>query len=181
MHNVRVNSAGVGQLFIAGLLLLVLFGGCVEREKEGAAGDDRAPTLSDTTRAGLVILESPHSLDTTYARLERALTASEPISIMARVDHAANAKTVDRSLRPTRLLVFGNPKLGTPLMEARATTAIDLPQKMVVWADSSGQVHVAYNDPQYLAERHGIAGRNEELATISKALDKLVRKATATP
>ena len=98
---------------------------------------------------------------------------------MARVDHAANAETVDRSLRPTRLLVFGNPDLGTPLMEASPTTAIDLPQKMLVWADSTGQVRLAYNDPQYLAERHGISGRDDALRTIGGALRKPARGATA--
>lgn len=123
-------------------------------------------------------MTSPHSIDTTVARLERALEAADPISIMARVDHGANAETVDRSLHPTRLLIFGNPELGTPLMEASATTAIDLPQKMLVWEDSTGQVRVAYNDPQYLAKRHGITERDDELQAISGALRKLAQRAT---
>ena len=133
----------------------------------------------DTAGAGLVVRDSPHSVDSTMARLERAVKGAGPLSIMARVDHAANAETVDRSLRPTRLLVFGNPDLGTPLMEASPTTAIDLPQKMLVWADSTGQVRLAYNDPQYLAERHGISGRDDALRTIGGALRKLARRATA--
>jgi len=164
-----------------GLLILLLFVGCVEPNAEESMDSDAAvPSVvsADSAGAGLVTMTSPHSIDSTTARLERALEAAGPISIMARVDHAANAETVDKSLRPTRLLIFGNPELGTPLMEASATTAIDLPQKMVVWADSTGQVHLAYNDPQYLAERHDITGRDGELQKISGALRKLTRRAT---
>ncbi len=169
-------------LVSAVLLLLV---GCASPDGEDGASassdSDRAQAaLSDTTEAGLVVMDSPHSVDTTFARLERALEAAEPISIMARVDHAENAETVGRSLRPTRLLIFGNPKLGTPLMEASATIAIDLPQKMLVWEDSTGQVRLAYNDPQFLAKRHGITGRDDDLRTIRGALRKVARRATAT-
>jgi uncharacterized protein (DUF302 family) len=162
------------------VLVLFLLVGCITPDSDESAADDRASAMvADTARAGLVVMASPHSIDTTVARLERALEAADPISIMARVDHAINAETVDRSLRPTRLLIFGNPELGTPLMEASPTTAIDLPQKMLVWADSAGQVRLAYNDPQYLARRHGITGRDGELQTISGALRKLARRATS--
>jgi uncharacterized protein (DUF302 family) len=166
-------------LFWAAGFVLLLLAGCAAPDSEDPTAETRASESGpDTTEAGLVVMTSPHSIDTTVARLERALEAAGPISIMARVDHAANAETVDRSLRPTRLLVFGNPELGTPLMETSPTTAIDLPQKMLVWEDSTGQVRVAYNDPQYLADRHGITGRDDELQTISGALRKLARRAT---
>jgi uncharacterized protein (DUF302 family) len=163
----------------AGLLLLLLAGCAAPDSEESASGDAASPPVvpADSAGAGLVVLTSAHSVDSTVARLERALEAAAPISIMARVDHAANAETVDRSLRPTRLLIFGNPTLGTPLMQASPTTAIDLPQKMLVWADTTGQVRLAYNDPQYLAERHDITGHDDELQKISGALRKLARQA----
>lgn len=165
---------------LVGAVLALLVGcGSIDTEDRPPAEPDSETARPDTAGAGLVVMDSPHSVDTTVARLERALEAVGPISIMARVDHAANARTVDRSLRPTRLLVFGNPDLGTPLMEASPTTAIDLPQKMLVWADSTGQVHLAYNDPEYLADRHGISGRDDDLQTIGGALRKLAREATA--
>jgi uncharacterized protein (DUF302 family) len=75
-------------------------------------------------------------------------------------------------LPPTTLLIFGNPRLGTPLMQASRSVAIDLPQKMLVWEDE-GEVMVSYNDPQYLAARHGIEGKEEILETISNALENL--------
>lgn len=170
------------RLFFLASAVFLLFAGCAapDAEDESAGASNKGQSvLADSAETGLVVRRSPHSVDSTVARLEGALEAADPISIMARVDHAANAETVDRSLRPTQLLIFGNPELGTPLMEASATTAIDLPQKMLVWADSTEQVRVAYNDPQYLATRHGITGRDDELRTISKALDKLARRATA--
>ena len=161
--------------------VLFLMIGCDALNGEDDPDADPTPTArADTTGAGLVVRDSPHSVDSTMARLERAVEGAEPLSIMSRVDHAANAETVGRSLRPTQLLVFGNPNLGTPLMETSPTTGIDLPQKMLVWRDSTGQVRLAYNDPQYLAERHGITGREDELQTIGGALDKLARRATGT-
>jgi len=160
--------------------ILVLTVGCGTPDGANDADTAPAPTArADTTGPGLVVRDSPHSVDSTMARLERAVEGAEPLSIMSRVDHAANAETVNRSLRPTRLLIFGNPELGTPLMEAGPTTGIDLPQKMLVWRDSTGQVRLAYNDPQYLAERHDVTGREEALRTIGRALRTLARRATA--
>lgn len=165
---------------LVGAVLALLVGcGSIDTEDRSPAEPGPETARPDTAGTGLVVLDSPHSVDSTMARLERAVKGAEPLSIMARVDHAANAETVDRSLRPTRLLVFGNPDLGTPLMEASPTTAIDLPQKMLVWADSTGQVRLAYNDPEYLADRHGISGRDDALQTIGGALRKLARRATA--
>ena len=159
-------------------LLFVLLVGCATPESDESSSAPTAPSAADSAQAGLVVMASPHSVDSTAARLERALRAAGPISIMAHVDHAANADSVDRSLPPTQLFIFGNPALGTPLMQTSRTAAIDLPQKMLVWADSTGQVRLAYNDPQYLAGRHGIAGRDDELQKISTALRTLARRAT---
>jgi len=164
------------------LLFLLLLVGCASPDAdESVTGNALSPSVvpADSAGVGLVVMTSPHSVDSTVTRLERALKAADPISVMASVDHAANAETVNQDLRPTRLIIFGNPALGTPLMQASPTTAIDLPQKMLVWEDATGQVHLAYNDPQYLAERHDITGRDDALQTISGALRKLARRATS--
>jgi len=148
--------------------------GCTERPGAGANGpSDGAPADQD----GMVLMESPYSVDSTFARAERALESNEQITIMARIDHAANAGRVDLSLRPTRLLVFGNPRMGTPLMQAGQTAGIDLPQKMLIYEDAQETVHLAYNDPQYLAERHDITDREEEIETVSTALRKVAQRA----
>jgi uncharacterized protein (DUF302 family) len=125
---------------------------------------------------GLVIVESAASFEATYDRLRSAIEANPNLRILAEVDHGANAAGVDRALPPTRLILFGNPKLGTPLMQGARTVAIDLPQKVLVWEDGDG-VHVAYNHPDYLAARHGIDGRDRILETIAGALSGLVEAA----
>jgi len=76
-------------------------------------------------------------------------------------------------LLPTRIILFGNPKLGTPLMLNKRTVAIDLPQKIIVFQEADGSVKVAYNDPAYLSDRHGLAGTDEVIAKVSGALDKI--------
>lgn len=154
-------------LILSGLLLLT--GACTE--PNGSTSD-----AGDNDK-GLIVLESKYSVDSTFARMERALEENDQISIVARLDHSANADRVDLSLRPTRILMFGNPAIGTPLMQSSQTTGIDLPQKILVYEDADGTVHLAYNNPQYLAERHDITDREKELQTASKALRTLARRA----
>jgi uncharacterized protein (DUF302 family) len=91
----------------------------------------------------------------TMDRLAAAVT-TRGISIMARIDHGAAAAAVGMELRPTEVLIFGNPRAGTPLMEAMQTVGIDLPLKALVWQDEAGITWLAYNDPQWLAHRHGV-------------------------
>ena len=85
------------------------------------------------------------------------LVKQRGLSVFARIDHAAGAAKVNKSLRATELLIFGNPQGGTPLMECAQTAGIDLPLKALVWEDAAGQVWLGYNDPAYLAQRHGAA------------------------
>ena len=94
------------------------------------------------------------------------------MTLLATVDHAANAASVDRELPPTTLFVFGNPDVGTPLMRAARSVAIDLPQKLLVWADGSA-VRVSYNDPTYLADGHGIDGQDDRLEAVGDLLRRL--------
>ncbi|MEM8604355.1 MAG: DUF302 domain-containing protein [Cyanobacteria bacterium P01_H01_bin.121] len=96
----------------------------------------------------------------------------------ARIDHAAGAESVDLELRPTQLIIFGNPKVGTPLMQCNQQTAIDLPQKALIWEDEAGQVWMSYNDPQYLGQRHTLDACAEVLGRIEMVLANLVNAAT---
>lgn len=106
------------------------------------------------------------------ARLTNAIEANDKLRLVATVDHAANAASVGLELAPTIEILFGNPALGTPLMHLAPTVAIDLPQKMLIIETDSG-VRVLYNDPAYLAERHGIAADTPQLAVVAGALEKL--------
>ena len=168
-HNILINSA-----------TLPMIGMALQGLTEGAAGN--AVVQPDSAEvepfAGLIVTMSSYDAETTYHRLRDAVEAVEPLRIIAEVDHAANAERVGLELRPTKLLVFGNPNLGTPLMQAQQTVGIDLPQKMLVWEGADHQVYVAYNDPYYLAKRHGIPADQEQLATIAGALQGLAKQAT---
>jgi uncharacterized protein (DUF302 family) len=103
---------------------------------------------------GLVAIKSPHSPKDTMDRLE-ALLKQNGLTIFARIDHAVGAARVGQTLRPTEVLIFGNPQGGTPFMQCAQTVGIDLPLKALVWQDASGQVWLGYNDPSFLAQRHG--------------------------
>lgn len=102
---------------------------------------------------GMVEVKSPYSVNSTMNRLEE-IVQQRGLIVFARIDHAAGAAKVGKSLRPTVLLVFGNPQGGTPFMECAQTAGIDLPLKALVWEDASKQVWLGYNDPLYLAKRH---------------------------
>jgi len=128
--------------------------------------------------SGLVSVRSNHSVTETGNRLESILK-EKGMKIVARINHAAGAASVDLKLRPTELLIFGNPKVGTPLMQCEQTVAIDLPQKMLIWEDESGEVWLTYNDPGYLADRHGIQGCEENIQKVKGALANFARAAAA--
>jgi uncharacterized protein (DUF302 family) len=104
---------------------------------------------------GIVDKPSSHSVDQTVDRLKNILQ-SKGITLFAVVDHSGEAEKVGMKMRPTKLLIFGNPKAGTPLMLAAPSTAIDLPLKILVWQDEGGKVWVSYNSPAYLRQRHGL-------------------------
>lgn len=127
---------------------------------------------------GLVVIESANSVQETMDRLQAAVE-EQGFIVVARIDHAANAASVDQELRPTQLLIFGNPEVGTGLMQSEQTVAIDLPQKFLVWEAEDGTVYIAYNDPAYLAERHGLDVPDEVIGNISNALAMLAEGATA--
>lgn len=141
------------------------------------ARDDSIDAVDDTDgskdceETGLVTVESAVDFETTVARFEDELEQRE-LLLVTTVDHAANAAEVDEQLPPTTLFLFGNPEVGTPLMQASRSVGIDLPQKFLVWEDD-GDVFVTYNDPQFLADRHDLEGVDEQLEGIAGTLEEL--------
>jgi uncharacterized protein (DUF302 family) len=127
---------------------------------------------------GLIVKPSPYSVASTIDRLEDALK-KKGITIVTRWNHAAKAKDVGIPLRDTELLLFGNPKLGSHMFTSKQTAGIDLPMKALAWKDEKGQVWLGYNDPQYIADRHGIDNRAEVIAKMQGALDKMSDAAVA--
>jgi uncharacterized protein (DUF302 family) len=109
-----------------------------------------------TAADGLIAVKSPHNTKDTMARLEEQVKQRN-LTVFARIDHAAGAARVGKTLRPTELLIFGNPQGGTPVMECAQSAGIDLPLKALVWEDAAGQVWLGYNDPAFLAQRHRAA------------------------
>jgi uncharacterized protein (DUF302 family) len=117
------------------------------------SGKERFMTTSDN--AGLVNVPSHHSVDQTVEKLKGILQA-KGVTLFALIDHSGEAEKVGLKMPPTKLLIFGNPKGGTPLMIAAPSIAIDLPLKILIWEDRQGKVWVTYNTPAYLQERHGL-------------------------
>jgi uncharacterized protein (DUF302 family) len=122
---------------------------------------------------GLVDKPSNHSVDQTVDRLKNILQ-SKGVTLFAIVDHSGEAEKVGMKMRPTKLLIFGNPKAGTPLMLAAPSTAIDLPLKILVWQDAQEKVWVSYNSPTYLRQRHGFP---EDLLQNVAVVETLAAKA----
>ncbi len=126
---------------------------------------------------GLVTLRSGHSPKVTLDRFEE-VAKSKGMKIFARIDHAAGAKSIGQELRPTELIIFGNPQGGTPLMQCAQTAGIDLPLKALAWQDASGQTWLAYNDPVWVAARHGAGECGGAPAKMRGALEAFARHAT---
>ncbi len=123
---------------------------------------------------GLIVKESPLTFNSTYDLIRERLENNPNLKIILELDHSKNAVSKGLSLRPTRLLVFGNPNLGTPLMQLSPSLAIDLPQKIAIYQEGKS-VFVTYNDPMYLQERHQIKGAEPILEKISNALDIITK------
>jgi uncharacterized protein (DUF302 family)/uncharacterized membrane protein YidH (DUF202 family) len=119
------------------------------------SGNNEGASMAPTTNNGLIHRLSKHSVDETLERLKHTLQA-KGVTLFALVDHSGEAEKVGLKMRPTKLVIFGSPKAGTPLMLAAPGSAIDLPLKILIWEDSEGKVWVSYNSPMYLRERHGL-------------------------
>ncbi len=129
-----------------------------------------------TPNSGKGIIDTPsnHSVDQTTERLKGILQA-KGVTLFAVIDHSGEAEKVGMKMRPTRLLIFGSPKAGTPVMLAAPSIAIDFPLKILIWEDSHGKVWVSYNSPAYLQERHGVP---QELLQNIAVVETLAAKAS---
>jgi uncharacterized protein (DUF302 family) len=136
-----------------------------------------ADSIAAADNNGLISKKSHHSVKVTLDRLENVLK-KKGITIVTRWSHDAGAKKVSIPLRPTELLIFGNPKLGSHMFTSNQASGIDLPLKALAWEDEKGQVWLSYNDPQYIANRHGITDRAEIVKKMTGALNKLTDVAT---
>ena len=136
-----------------------------------------AEAMSTKNDNGLITLKSNHDVSETINRLEAVLN-KKGMTVFKRIDHSAGAEKAGIELRPTELLIFGNPKVGTPLMLCSQTAAIDLPQKVLAYEDEKGQTWLSYNDPAYMAKRHGIKNCEAPLQKVSNALAKFAGIAT---
>lgn len=126
---------------------------------------------------GMIRVASSFTVAETSDRLE-ALFDERRLNVMAHIDHAQNAASVGKELRETQLFIFGNPAVGTPLMQCSQTVAIDLPQKMLIWQDAADQVWLAYNNPYYLMDRHDLDECEMVIERISQVLEDIAGKAT---
>ena len=165
---------------IAALALVVSSCASVENVLNAS---DKMPSMPDTmiainAKKGLVTMQSPHSVQDTADKLA-AIIESKGMKVFARVDHQKNAQSVDLTLRPTQVIMFGNPKAGTPLMQCEQSVAIDLPQKILISEDADKKVWLSYNNPEYLKNRHNIKGCDTEISNISKALNSVSKAAIA--
>ncbi len=129
--------------------------------------------MATATNNGIVNKPSKHSVEQTVEALSNILK-SKGVAVFALIDHSGEAEKVGLKMRPTKLLIFGNPKAGTPLMLASPSSAIDLPLKLLVWEDVQGKVWVSYNSPEYLRERHGLP---QELMQNIAIIEGLATKA----
>ena len=145
------------------LITLLLFSFCLSSH------------ASDTE--SLISIESKHSAKDTADKFE-SIIKSKGLTLFARIDHQKNAAGVDLKLRATEVIIFGNPKVGTPLMLCSQGAAIDLPQKMLISTDAEGKTSLTYNNPKYNKERHNIEGCDEVVGKISKVLNALATAAS---
>jgi len=137
-----------------------------------AAAQGATPAAS-----GIVTVVSAAPFDSTLARLERAAVA-KGLTVAAKIDHAAAAKRAGLTLRPTTLVIAGNPAAGTPLMLADQTMAVELPLRFLVWQGEDGKARVSYDPIKAIAARHKVTGRDELLTRMTGAIESIVNEAT---
>jgi len=125
---------------------------------------------------GLIKVQSDFSVEETTDRLENILN-EKGMTIFNQINHSDAAQKIGVELRKTQLIIFGNPKVGSPLMKCRQSVAIDLPQKVIIWEDDKSKVWISYNDPRYLERRHNLIGCDEVITKVEKALSGITKAA----
>ena len=135
------------------------------------------PSDSFTIVEGLTTVPSNFGPKETMDRLETEIR-TKGLEVFARIDHAAGATEVGLNLRPTELIIFGNARGGTPLMQAVQTIGIDLPLKALVWKDAAGRTWLSYNEPNWIAQRHSVANAEQVVNNLAAVLNAIVRTAS---
>lgn len=125
---------------------------------------------------GLISVESAHSAKETADKFA-SIVEKKGLTLFARIDHQKNAAGVDLTIRSTEVIIFGNPKVGTPIMQCSQLAAIDLPQKVLIWTDADNKVWLTYNDPEYMKQRHDLKGCDKVLMKVSNVLSGLTQAA----
>jgi len=153
----RPSTQAIAIAVFLALVGLTMMGYLISiRHSENSTFEDRKETsMASNGEGGIVDTPSRHSVDQTVEKIQ-ALLQAKGVALFALVDHSGEAAKVGMTMPPTKLLIFGNPKAGTPLMLASPRSAIDLPLKILVWEDTQGKVWVSYNSPQYLQKRHAL-------------------------
>lgn len=169
-------DADTPQLTIIGTVLM----GLAEAASGATIDAATAGSSTVTENEGLVVVTSTRSFDETYDAFITAIGDNGNPGIFREIDHQANAMGAGLDLGPTRVVLFGNPNVGTPLMVSQAASGIDLPLKALVYEDADGNVLVAYNDPVYIAARHGITDQDMLIGNVTTAVSGLVATATGT-
>lgn len=134
--------------------------------------------VSEPAESELTTLPSAHGVAAMVERL-KSLLERKSVQLFADIDHAAAAEAVGLALRPTRVLIFGSPRAGTPLMQSSQTIGLDLPLRVLVWEDADGKPWLTYRRPSVLARQHGVAGQDEGVRLLDEALAVLAGAATA--
>lgn len=141
-------------------------------DETNETGDQETDTDMNGDNGIVTVTAEQATVDDTVGRVKDDIDTNENLSLVAELDHRENAGTVEMDLPPTVVVMFGNPAAGTPLMQEARSIGVDLPQKMLVWKDDD-EVKITYNDPEHIAERHGIEGQDELLGNIRGVLDAL--------
>jgi uncharacterized protein (DUF302 family)/uncharacterized membrane protein YidH (DUF202 family) len=171
----RPSTLAVAVAFFLALvgLAMAIYLLSVRRSAYSRSGNGEEISMTSGASSGIVDTPSHHSVDQTVERLKEMLRA-KGVMLFALIDHAGEAEKAGMQMRPTKLVIFGNPRAGTPVMLAAPSIAIDLPLKILIWEDGQGRVWVSYNSPAYLQERHGVP---QELMPAIAAVGALAAKA----
>ncbi|MDN5566923.1 MAG: DUF302 domain-containing protein [Psychrobacter sp.] len=160
---------------IPAIACVLALSSCASLQSNSNAPSSQQITMQNN---GLISMQSNHSVKQTADRFE-SIAKDKGLTVFTRIDHQKNAMNADLTLKPTEVIIFGNAKAGTPLMNCAPSVAIDLPQKVLVSEDTAGKVSLTYNDPSYLKARHNIKGCDKVISNVSMLLNTLATAATA--
>jgi|AntRauTorcE11897_2_1112592.scaffolds.fasta_scaffold01200_8 uncharacterized protein (DUF302 family) len=166
---------------LAATVIVLLFATILGSGNQATPDPDQPAAIDATVppSVGIIATTSERTFVETTAAIREAIEGNENLTLLAAVDHAENAASADLELAPTMLFIFGNPAAGTPLMQSAQSAGLDLPQKLLVTESETGVVTIRYNDPRYVADRHGIGGQEQRLEAIAALLENLADSPSA--